>query len=175
MFANFGIAVGAYSCALDLFFTIYPVFIVSKLNMHIRKKVTVMVTFGLGIFALSITLYKTAAELPKLRYERVDTSRVVAQIILWTISESSVVIIAGSIATWGWILRTKKYEKLITWISAHSPRRTRLSERLDSRGQETDNDSDRHSLRGEIGHGDNGKDSSVGLQSIDRIERSAFS
>ena len=143
--------------------------------MPLRKKVIVMVIFSLGLFALFTTLYKTAAELPKLRYEQVDFSRVAAQVLLWTIIESSVVIIAGSIPTWGRVLRTDKLEAFITWIVLHSQGTGHMSARLPSHGGEADKESDRVELRTDEEARQEGQNGSVALQSIDRIERVAYS
>ena len=143
--------------------------------MQLRKKITVMIIFSLGLFTLFATLYKTAAELPKLKFEQVDFPRVVGQIILWTIVEASVVIIAGSIPTWGWVFRTERFEKIVSWITLHSFGATRASARLPSRAGETDGESDRVEL-GLAHESDKERQSgSVALQSIDRIERTAFS
>ena len=143
--------------------------------MPLRKKVTVMVIFSLGLFALFTTLFKTAAELPKLRYEQVDFSMVVAQIMLWTIIEASVIIIAGSIPTWGWVFRTERFETFVSWIFTRSHRTTHKSERLPSHGGEADKEDDRIGLRMEGGSSQERENGSVALQSIDRIERMACS
>ena len=175
VFAYFGISVGIYSTLIDFIFCLYPPIIVSRLHMQLRKKLVVMVVFGLAIFTLFATLYKTASELPKLRYERVDFPRVVGQVILWTDIEASVVIIAGSIPTWGWLFRTNAFEKLISWLTLHSHATNRESVRLPSK----DGEPDEESMRGgaEVGREDGKKrySGSVALQSIERIERTAFS
>ena len=174
VFTNFGIAVGAYSSLIDLCFSIYPPLIVSQLNMQLQKKVTVMIIFSLGLFAFFTTLYKTAAELPKLKDAQVNFSRVNAQVMLWTTLESSVVITAGSIPTWGWVFRTEKFETFVRWISLRSIR-THTSERLPSYGRETDKDSDRINLKEGRATPDEEQSRSMGLQSIVQIEREALS
>ena len=160
---------------IDLFFSVYPPYIVSRLNMPLRKKITVMVIFGLSLFALFTTLFKTAAELPKLRYEDVDVSWVLAQVMLWTILEASVVIVAGSIPTWGWVFRTEEFSRFVTWISLHSPWATRLSEHLPSHGERSDNESDRMGLKTSREGIQESQGESVTLQSITRIEKIACS
>ena len=143
--------------------------------MKLRKKITIMVIFSLSLLILFTTLYKTAAELPKLRYTKADFTWLIAEIILWTLVEGSVTIIAGSIPTWGWVLRAEKFQSFITWILVSSQRRTRISERLSSNGGDAGKISD--GLGPEDGHisGKEYQDGSVALQSIDRIERMAFS
>ena len=175
VFAYFGIGVGIYSTILDAIYCLYPLIVISRLHMQLQKKVTVMVVFSLGGFSLFATLYKTASSLPKLRYEQVDFPYVIGQVILWTIIESSVVIIAGSVPTWGWIFGTKLFEKIVSWITLGSRGTLRGSVPLSSHGDEAD----RRSSEVELGlaHStDNSKvDGSVAFQSIDRIERAAFS
>ena len=139
--------------------------------MRLRKKITVMVIFSLGAFALFTTLFKTAAELPKLKYEQVDFSRVNGALILWTNLEASVVIIAGSIPTWGWVFQTKSFDRFASWISLLSPRISRLSERLSSQGDDKESDT----VRLEMGPMTSQEGQGATLQSIDRIERAAFS
>ena len=143
--------------------------------MQRRKKVIVMVIFSLGIFTLFATFYKTAAELPKLRYEQVDFSRVVGQVILWTIIEASVIIIAGSIPTWGWVFRTEMFEKLLSWLTLHSIGTNKASAPLSRQGAEIYAGSDRAEQGIVHEDGKSGEGSTVGLHSIDRIERAAFS
>ena len=134
-----------------------------------------MVVFGLAVFTLFATLYKTASELPKLRYDWVDFPRVIGQVLLWTDIEASVVIIAGSIPTWGWIFQTKAFEKLVSWLTLHSHATERESVRLPSK----DGELHEESMRGgaEVGREDGKKrhSGSVTLQSIERIEKTAYS
>ncbi|KAL8725051.1 MAG: hypothetical protein Q9166_007605 [cf. Caloplaca sp. 2 TL-2023] len=143
--------------------------------MQLRKKLSVMVIFGLGFFTVFATAYKTGSALPKLEYEQVDFSRVIGQVSLWTIVEASIVIIAGSIPTLGWIFKTDSFEKFISWLSLHSRGLTGISTRLSSREGDVGDDSDRIQLRGAHAIGKEKQDGSVALQSIDRIERQAFS
>ena len=154
--AYIGLSSGIYSTLIDFIFCIYPPIIVSKLHMQLRKKLAVMVIFGLAIFTLFATLYKTASELPKLRYVRVDFPRVAGLIILWTDIEASVVIIAGSIPTWGWIFKTDAFKTLISWLTLHSHATNRESVRLASKDGEPDEESMRDGA--ELGGGD-GKNS----------------
>ena len=135
----------------------------------------IMVIFSLGLFSLFTTVYKTAVELPKLKYEQVDASRVVAQVILWTNVEASVVIIAGSIPTWGWIFPAERLSRVVSWIKLHSLGTVRTSERLSSEAGEVDKESDRAELGIPKQGGKEGPNPSVALQSIDRIERMAYS
>ena len=132
-----------------------------------------MAIFSLGLFAFFTTLFKTAAEVPKLKYEQVDFSRVIAQLILWTNIEASVVIIAGSIPTWGWVFQTESFNRFASWISLLGSRMTRLSERLPSQVGEVDSESGIVCL--EMSHKSPQKGQGVSLQSIDRIERAAYS
>ena len=134
-----------------------------------------MVIFSLGLFSLFTTLYKTGAELPKLKYEQVDFSRVIGQVLLWTILEASVVIIAGSIPTWGWVFQTEGFERFVSWITLRSFGISRVSERLPSQGGEADEYSDRLERGIAQDSRKEGQNGSVALQSIDRIERRAYS
>ncbi|KAL9599682.1 MAG: hypothetical protein Q9219_003670 [cf. Caloplaca sp. 3 TL-2023] len=172
VFAYLGIAVGIYSSLIDLLFCVYPLVIISRLTMQLRKKITVMVIFSLGAFTLFATVYKTASELPKLRYERVDFPRVVGQVILWTSIEGSVVIVAGSIPTWGWVFRTETFERIVSWLTLHSIGTPRASAPLASQGAKDGNQAEQ-GIRPEVHKED--PSGSFALFSIDRIERAAFS
>ena len=134
-----------------------------------------MAIFGLSVFALFTTVYKTAAALPKLKHAQADFSWLVAQVVLWGIVESNVVIIAGSIPTWGWVLQSKGFEKFITLISHNSLWTSRRPERLPSHNGDVDNVSDKVGLRPSKESSQEGQKGAVALESIDRIERSAFS
>lgn len=175
IFAYFSIGVGVYATILDLIFCLYPLLVISRLNMRLRKKITVMFVFGLGLFILCATLYKTAAPIPKLRYEQVDFSWVIGEVILWTIVESNVVIIAGSVPTWGWVFRTQLFEKIVSWITLHSRGTLRATTRLSSQEDNADKRSDEIELSSDHDNSQRKESKSVALKSIDEIERAAFS
>ena len=151
--------------------------------MRLRKKIIIIIIFSLGIFSLFTTVYKTAVELPKLKYEQVDGTRVIAQVILWTNIEASVVIIAGSIPTWGWISPIEKFSKVVTWIKLHSLNTSRTSERLPSLEaggeretvQEVVGPMELQNTTNNIPQDGKGGSDTTHLQSIDRIERIACS
>ena len=134
-----------------------------------------MAIFSLSVFALFTTIYKTAAELPKLKEEHADFSWIVSQVILWGMIESNVVIIAGSIPTWGWVIQSEGFKKLVTWVSLLSLWTSDRSERLESCGEEADKESDKVGLRLGKGSPFGGHAGSVELESIKRIERVAYS
>ena len=79
-----------------------------------------MAMLSLGLFTFAVTTFKTIDQLPTLAHEDVDVTWVIGQVMLWTVVESSVTIIAGSIPTWGWLLRTDGFERIVTWITMHS-------------------------------------------------------
>ena len=91
---------------------------------------------SLGLFTLFTTLYKTAAVLPTLNEVQADVTYITCQVVLWRLLESSVTIIAGSIPTWGWLLRTSSFQAFVTWLTVHSSRINGYTARAISQGTE---------------------------------------
>jgi len=112
--------VGSWGTFVDLYFVVYPSVVISRLQMPLRKRITASVVMGLGVASFFTTLYKTAAVVPGSLVDPGDITEQVGQLMLWTLLEGNTVIIAGSIPTWGWLVKTDVIERMVTWISLHS-------------------------------------------------------
>ena len=177
IFTNFAIFAGTYSAAIDLFFSLYPPVVIFRLNMALKKKLTVMAMLSLGLFTFAVTSYKTIDQLPTLAHEDVDATWVIGQVMLWGIVESSVTVIAGSIPTWDWLLQTDRFERLVEWITLHSLRSSRSRELRDSSENLAQADKTSAGKRSGSNGGSDEQDPNLNihLDSVTGLERSAYS
>lgn len=58
--ANLGYLSSAYSAFLDIFFALYPIPFIMRLNMPLRKRVAISVALSLSVLACVVSIYKLA-------------------------------------------------------------------------------------------------------------------
>ncbi|KAG5912884.1 hypothetical protein E4U53_005109, partial [Claviceps sorghi] len=58
--ANLGYFTSAYSAFLDIFFAVYPIYFVMRLNMALRARIAVSIALGLSALACIVSVYKLA-------------------------------------------------------------------------------------------------------------------
>lgn len=58
--ADLGYFTSAYSAFLDIFFALYPIPFIMRLNMPLKSRVAVSVALGLGVLACVVSIYKLA-------------------------------------------------------------------------------------------------------------------
>lgn len=58
--ANLGYFTSAYSAFLDIFFSLYPIPLIMRLNMPLRSRIAVSVALGLSMMACFVSIYKLA-------------------------------------------------------------------------------------------------------------------
>ena len=56
--ANLGYFTSAYSAFLDVFFALYPIPFIMRLNMPLRTRIAVAVALGLSVLACLVSIYK---------------------------------------------------------------------------------------------------------------------
>ncbi|RTE78244.1 hypothetical protein BHE90_007291 [Fusarium euwallaceae] len=88
---DFAIFAGALSATTDLYLAVYPAVILWQLQMNIRKKIALSFALGIGSISTIVAIYK-CTRLPSLA--SADFSYDTSDLVIWTIIESSTIIIA---------------------------------------------------------------------------------
>ncbi|KAI0014619.1 hypothetical protein F4780DRAFT_200722 [Xylariomycetidae sp. FL0641] len=101
-YTNYVLFVGSYSGAIDIILAILPTTMVWNLQMKKKEKVGVAIAMGLGVFAGTAALLKTA-KLPTLN--ATDLSWAESPLLLWAEAEGALTIVAASIPTLRPLLR----------------------------------------------------------------------
>jgi hypothetical protein len=58
--ANLGYFTSAYSAFLDIFFALYPIPLIMRLNLRLRSRITISIAMGLSALACVVSIYKLA-------------------------------------------------------------------------------------------------------------------
>ncbi|TEA17341.1 hypothetical protein C8034_v000441 [Colletotrichum sidae] len=85
---------GAFCAFADVYLSIYPAFVLSKLQMNIRKKIILSITLGFGSISAIVVIYKCTL-LHKLASP--DSTYETVELVIWTIVEGSIIIIAACV------------------------------------------------------------------------------
>ena len=89
-----GIVSSVFSAFVDLNLAIYPIFIMRRLQMELRKKISICILMGLGISATVCAGFK----IPHLRDQtEPDITWAVIPLACWTSAEVNLVMIAASV------------------------------------------------------------------------------
>ena len=99
-------ATGALSASGDLLFSVYPQFLISKLNMSFQKRVAYGLALGLGVFAFvasvyKLTLYPRGFFMPGVVFGSHSAQTYDMNIVFWALVESNVLIITACLPTLG--------------------------------------------------------------------------
>ncbi|KAF7510037.1 hypothetical protein GJ744_007141 [Endocarpon pusillum] len=94
---NYSIFGGAFSAFTDFYLAAYPCFVLSKLNMSLRKKTCPIAVLSLGFIAGGIAIYR-CTRITTL-YDRTDYAYATTDLHLWTSIEGSFIIIAANLPT----------------------------------------------------------------------------
>ncbi|KAF4839726.1 hypothetical protein CGCSCA4_v010879 [Colletotrichum siamense] len=85
---------GAFCAFADVYLSIYPAVVLSKLQMDVRKKVALSIALGFGSLSSIVVIYK-CTRLPLLASS--DPTYDTVELVIWTILEGSVIIIAACV------------------------------------------------------------------------------
>ncbi|KAF2014033.1 hypothetical protein BU24DRAFT_452802 [Aaosphaeria arxii CBS 175.79] len=91
----FSIAVGVYSCLVDVVLAVCPWLIIHNLQMNKREKFGVILAMSMGCLASIACAIKTSY-LPKIG-TWADFTFNIAEVLIWGLAESSITIVAASI------------------------------------------------------------------------------
>ncbi|KAJ4397758.1 hypothetical protein N0V93_001994 [Gnomoniopsis smithogilvyi] len=91
---DFSFYSGSLSVFIDIYLAVYPMAVLCKLQMNNKKKLALSLTLGLGFISAIVAAYKVS-RLPSLLSP--DFSYDTADLVIWTIVEGAIIIIACSI------------------------------------------------------------------------------
>ncbi|KAJ5728131.1 hypothetical protein N7493_004461 [Penicillium malachiteum] len=97
MLIDYAIFTGALSAAVDLFLAFYPMSVLMKLQMSLKRRIALSAAMGLGVIAAAMAVVK-CTQLHTLG-DKEDSTYATAELILWTNIEANVVAIASCIPT----------------------------------------------------------------------------
>ncbi|KAM0458534.1 hypothetical protein ACHAPV_005926 [Trichoderma viride] len=112
-------ATSAFSAFLDLFFALYPVPFIMKLNMPLRNRIAVCFAFGLSALACAVSVYKLAIFEEFFDMMATDRTYSVPYLDIFGVAEGALLIIGASLPTLGPLFRVIKC-KVTTYASNHS-------------------------------------------------------
>ncbi|KAK1499400.1 integral membrane protein [Colletotrichum cuscutae] len=85
---------GAFCAFADVYLSVYPAVVLSKLQMNRRKKIALSVALGFGSLSGIVVIYK-CIKLPSLTSS--DYTYDTVELVIWTVVEGSIIIIAACI------------------------------------------------------------------------------
>ncbi|KAK0392889.1 hypothetical protein NLU13_2383 [Sarocladium strictum] len=88
---NFSAVAGSLSAFTDLYLAVYPAFVLWKLQMKRRKKLALSIALGIGSISTVVAIYKCTRLKQTLEP---DFTWETADLVIWTVVEASVIIIA---------------------------------------------------------------------------------
>jgi len=106
--ANLGYFTSAYSAFLDMFFALYPIPFVMKLNMPLRNRIAVSAALTLSVLACIISIYKLAIFGQVFAILATDPTYPVPFLDILGVSEGCILIITASLPTLGPLVRAVK-------------------------------------------------------------------
>ncbi|RFU82000.1 integral membrane [Trichoderma arundinaceum] len=112
-------ATSAYSAFLDLFFALYPVPFIMKLNMPLRNRLAVCFALGLSAMACAVSVYKLAVFQDAFEMMAEDRTYSVPYLDIFGVAEGALLIIGASLPTLGPLFRLVKC-KVTTYASGQS-------------------------------------------------------
>ncbi|KAI7929154.1 hypothetical protein ACKVWC_009646 [Pyricularia oryzae] len=105
---DLGYVTSAYSAILDIFFAVYPIPFIMRLNMQLRSRIVCSIAMGLGVLACAISVYKLAKFDETFEMLGKDPTYAVAVLNLLGMAEGAVLIICSSIPSLGPLYRAIK-------------------------------------------------------------------
>ncbi|KAH7304198.1 hypothetical protein B0I35DRAFT_465349, partial [Stachybotrys elegans] len=98
---NMGYFISAYTAFLDLFFALYPIPFVMRLNMTLRKRIAVSISLGLSSLAFIVSVYKLAIFGQAFRELEDDPTYPAPYLNMLGVAEGCILIICASLPTLG--------------------------------------------------------------------------
>ncbi|KAG6000379.1 hypothetical protein E4U21_005542 [Claviceps maximensis] len=103
--ANLGYFTSAYSAFLDIFFALYPIYFVMRLNMALRARIAVSVALGLSALACIVSVYKLMIFQDIFKILAVDPTYPVPYLDILGVAEGAILLICASLPTLGPLIR----------------------------------------------------------------------
>ncbi|KFY75298.1 hypothetical protein V499_04759 [Pseudogymnoascus sp. VKM F-103] len=99
--ADLGYFTSAYSAFLDLFFALYPIPLIMRLNMPFKSRIAVSIALGLSGLACIVSVYKLAIFGQVFKILEQDPTYPVPYLDILGVAEGSILFICASIPTLG--------------------------------------------------------------------------
>ncbi|KAM0251708.1 hypothetical protein ACHAQJ_008029 [Trichoderma viride] len=112
-------ATSAYSAFLDLFFALYPVPFIMRLNMPLRNRLAVCFALGLSALACAVSIYKLTVFTEAFDMMAKDRTYSVPYLDIFGVAEGALLIIGASLPTLGPLFRVIKC-KVTTYATGQS-------------------------------------------------------
>ncbi|KAL2258298.1 hypothetical protein VTK26DRAFT_8434 [Humicola hyalothermophila] len=106
--SNMGYFVSAYSAFLDVFFALYPVPFIMRLNMPLRIRIRISVAIGLSALACFVSVYKLAIFGQVFKIMENDPTYPVSYLNLLGVAEGCILLVCASLPTLGPIYRAAR-------------------------------------------------------------------
>ncbi|OBT61042.1 hypothetical protein VE03_09157 [Pseudogymnoascus sp. 23342-1-I1] len=103
--ADLGYFTSAYSAFLDLFFALYPIPLIMRLNMPFKSRIAVSIALGLSGLACIVSIYKLAIFGQVFEILEQDPTYPVPYLDILGVAEGSILLICASIPTLGPLFR----------------------------------------------------------------------
>ncbi|RYP12771.1 hypothetical protein DL765_007149 [Monosporascus sp. GIB2] len=123
--ANLGYFTSAYSAFLDIFFALYPIPFIMRLNMPLKARIATSGALSLSILACVVSIYKLAIFGEVFAILRQDPTYPVPYLDILGMAEGFVLVTAASLPTLGPVFRVAK-GKLTSVHSSRSGSRSQL-------------------------------------------------
>ncbi|KAG5980444.1 hypothetical protein E4U55_004021 [Claviceps digitariae] len=115
--ANLGYFTSAYSAFLDIFFALYPIYFVMRLNMALKARIAVSVALGLSALACIVSVYKLAIFQDIFEILAVDPTYPVPYLDILGVAEGAILLICASLPTLGPLIRLVKNRVMTAQMS----------------------------------------------------------
>ncbi|KAJ9143499.1 Integral membrane protein [Pleurostoma richardsiae] len=106
--ADLGYFTSAYSAFLDIFFALYPIPFIMRLNMPLRTRVAVATALGLSVMACVVSIYKLTIFGQVFAILAVDPTYPVPYLDILGVSEGFVLLVCASLPALGPLFRAAK-------------------------------------------------------------------
>ncbi|KAK4240555.1 hypothetical protein C8A03DRAFT_41971 [Achaetomium macrosporum] len=143
--ANLGYFTSAYSAFLDIFFALYPIPFIMRLNMPLKTRITVATLLGLSALACVVSIYKLAIFGQVFEILAVDPTYPVPYLDILGVAEGCILMVCASLPTLGPLYCAARGK--LTDGSQSTSQRTGTAQNWDSvRGHKLDSDAEASSL-----------------------------
>ncbi|KAK4107681.1 hypothetical protein N656DRAFT_840245 [Canariomyces notabilis] len=103
--ANLGYFTSAYSAFLDVFFALYPIPFIMRLNMPLKTRIAVATALGLSVLACVVSIYKLAIFGQVFEILAVDPTYPVPYLDILGVAEGCILMVCASLPTLGPLYR----------------------------------------------------------------------
>ncbi|KAI1081063.1 hypothetical protein F5B20DRAFT_569915 [Whalleya microplaca] len=122
--ADLGYFTSAYSAFLDIFFALYPIPFIMRLNMALKTRIVVSIALGLGVLACIVSIYKLSIFGQVFTILKTDPTYPVPYLDILGTAEGCILLICTSLPTLGPIYRSIRNKATDVYSSMTGSRKT---------------------------------------------------